>query len=145
MEKAFALHDVWCHAPCTLHPASITQVRCFFASVATVTGDCAILAQLGIAAARSSDKSLLKWPEDAGPKGHTTTYLKDCMEIIGNQICYAATSFYILPKNHKIPKAKPKVLWPLQVRQNPMTKWQALKLIATFLPKHHGVTVRAHT
>ena len=129
-----------------MHPASITQVRCFFASVATVTGDCAILAQLGIAAARSSDKSLLKWPEDAGPKGQRTHIWKTVWKSL--EIKYATSSdssFYILPRNHKIPKAKPKVLWPLQVRQNPMTKWQALKLIATFLPKHHGVTVRAHT
>ena len=73
-----------------MHPASITQVRCFFASVATVTGDCAILAQLGIAAARSSDKSLLKWPEDAGPKDQRSHMRNhSCMEIIiVNQLSY---------------------------------------------------------
>ena len=45
----------------------MTQVRCFSASCTMLSGTCAIFAQLGMAEAKSSAKSLLKWPDSADP------------------------------------------------------------------------------
>ncbi len=116
MEKVFALHDVWCHAPCLHHTGKVLLCLCchchwwlcnfstawyccrqkFWQVTAEMTWRC-----------RSKRSKM---------RNHS------CMEIIiVNQ--HPLTSFYILlPKNHKrISKARPKVLWPLLVQHIPMT------------------------